>query len=40
LISNIIGHVYDGYIRWKEKRLGHSIPTDETITAADMQEDK
>ena len=29
LTSNIIGHVYDGYIRLKEKRQGHGIPKDE-----------
>ncbi|CAG8569368.1 2329_t:CDS:10 [Paraglomus occultum] len=29
LTFNIIGHVYDGYIRWKEKKLGHIIPKEE-----------
>ncbi|CAG8463653.1 8895_t:CDS:10 [Paraglomus occultum] len=30
LTSNIIGHVYDGYMKWKEKKLNHhAIPKDE-----------
>ncbi|CAG8525951.1 1884_t:CDS:2 [Paraglomus brasilianum] len=29
LTSSIVGHIYDGYIKLKEKRQGHSIPEDE-----------
>ncbi|CAG8650807.1 10822_t:CDS:2, partial [Paraglomus brasilianum] len=41
LISNIIGHVYGGCIRWKEKERGHSIPKEEILAiTADVQEDE
>ncbi|CAG8600103.1 1138_t:CDS:10, partial [Acaulospora morrowiae] len=40
LTSNIVGRVYDGCIRWKERKRRHSIPKDEMLVTSDVQEDE